>query len=141
MEQDEDDILLLTAWKHRPMIRYRTNDLVWLRSSESIVRALENECCDWLGDMRRCGLHEWNIPEIASIAIVLGRADDVRIVNGSNISAENLRQALEVAGILPGIQHFKHDTVNERPNEYLIYLELREQRDDAARQAGEIPPA
>jgi hypothetical protein len=43
-----------------------------------------------------------------------------------------LRQALDGAGILPRLRHFKHETDDDHPNEYRVYLELNETLDAAA---------
>lgn len=135
IEQDQDGTLLLTTWKHRPLIRYRTNDLAWVRPAREIVRVLNRHARGWRRDFRRYGYKRGAVPSAALIGMILGRADDVRIVNGANVSPEMLRQALEVAGILPRIQHFKHDTDDERPNEYNVYLELEDAMDAAGREA------
>jgi hypothetical protein len=127
MEQDEDDALLLTNWKHRPLIRYRSNDLAWLRPSGAIVSALDLQARGWRGEFKRAGYGHAFIPQAAHIGMILGRADDIRIVNGANVSPDILRQALEAAAILPRLHHFKHDTDDARPNEYLVYLELHDE--------------
>jgi phenylacetate-coenzyme A ligase PaaK-like adenylate-forming protein len=50
IEQDVDGTLLLTTWKHRPLIRYRTNDLAWLRPAGEIVRVLNRRARGWRRD-------------------------------------------------------------------------------------------
>jgi phenylacetate-coenzyme A ligase PaaK-like adenylate-forming protein len=132
MELDEDGLLLLTTWKHRPLIRYRTNDLAWLRPTREIVRTLNREARGWRRDFRGYGFGRRHVPTAATMGMVLGRADDVRIVNGANVSPEMLRQALEVAGILPQIHHFKHNTDDVHPNEYTVYLEMPDALDELA---------
>jgi phenylacetate-coenzyme A ligase PaaK-like adenylate-forming protein len=131
MEQDEDGALLLTSWKHRPLIRYRSNDLAWLQPSRAIVRTLDRYAPTWRRDFKAAGYGRAFIPKAAPIGMILGRADDTRIVNGANVSPDMLRQALEAAGILPRLHHFKHDTDDARPNEYLVYLELNDEASEA----------
>lgn len=141
-EQDEEGTLLLTTWKHRPLIRYRTNDLVWLRPARDVVRLLDKHGRGWRRDYARFGYGRGTVPHATCVTMILGRSDDVRIVNGANISPELLREALEVSGILPLIHHFKHDTDDARPNAYDVYLELPDRRDpdEYSRLAAEWQP-
>src|SRR5262249_44801851 len=67
--------------------------------------------------------------------MITGRADDIRIVNGTNIAPEVLRDALDDIGVLPRLHHFKHDTDGARPNDYLVYLELQDTLEEAEREA------
>jgi phenylacetate-coenzyme A ligase PaaK-like adenylate-forming protein len=129
IDQDVDGSLLLTSWKHRPLVRYRTGDLAWLRSTHQIVRTLNRTARGWHRDFKRYGFGRAHVPRFATIGMILGRADDVRIVNGANVSPEMLRQALDVSGILTRIHHFKHDTDDARPNYYDVFLELPDEHD------------
>jgi len=133
IEQDEDDSLMLTTWKHRPLIRYRTQDLAWMRPTQSIVSILNREMPGWRRSFARVGYGRGYIPRAASLGMILGRADDVCIVNAANISPEILRSALEASAILPRLHHFKHDTDAAHPNAYLVYLELNETLGDVER--------
>jgi phenylacetate-coenzyme A ligase PaaK-like adenylate-forming protein len=135
IERDEDDTLLFTTWKHRPLIRYRTNDLAILLPVHDIVRTLNREVAGWRRDFARAGYGRGYIPKAVTVAMILGRADDIRIVNAANISPEILRDALEASGIMPNLHHFKHDTDETRPNAYLVYLELNDTLDNVGRTA------
>jgi hypothetical protein len=115
---------LLTTWKHRPLVRYASHDLIWTMPAREITRLLNKHDKGWRGDFRRHGYGRSYVPSGTQIGVVLGRADDVRLVNAANISPGILEQALALAGILPHIRHFKHDTHDEEPLRYYVYLEL-----------------
>jgi hypothetical protein len=132
VENDADAGLLLTTWKHRPLIRFRSNDLAWLQSSREVVQMLNRASKGWRKDFASYGYKPWDIPRAATLGVILGRVDDVCIVNGANVSPDILLEALEAADILPHIRHFKHGT-GTNTNEYDVYLELPDQRDVAAR--------
>lgn len=134
IEQDPEAGLLLTAWKHRPLIRYRSNDLAWVKSAREVVRTLNKEAKGWRRDFASYGYRRRDIPRVATLGMILGRADDIRFVNGAGVTPDILREALEVADILPQIHHFKHDSDDAHPNEYHVYLELPDQRDAMARE-------
>lgn len=132
MENDPGAGLLLTTWKHWPLIRYRSNDLAWRRSSKEVVRTLNRVAKGWRKDFKRYGYRRRNVPRAAMLGMILGRVDDACIVNGANISPDILRDALATTGILPNIHHFKHGT-GASPNEYDVYLELPDQHPVNAR--------
>jgi phenylacetate-coenzyme A ligase PaaK-like adenylate-forming protein len=132
LENNPDAGLLLTTWKHRPIIRYRSNDLAWLQSSSAVVKTLTSTAKNWRMDFVRYGYTQADIPSSATLGMILGRADDVCIVNGANVTPDVLQGALAQAGILPNIHHFKHG-VGAGPNEYDVYLELPDERDASAR--------
>ncbi len=134
IEQDPDAGLLLTTWKHRPLIRYRSNDLAWIKPAREVVRTLDKEAKGWRRDFASYGFRRRDIPRVATLGMILGRADDIRFVNGAAVTPDILREALEVAGILPQIHHFKHNSDDAHPNEYQVYLELPDQRDTMARE-------
>lgn len=77
----------------------------------------------------------WDVPRVATLGVVLGRADEICIVNGANISPAIVQQALERAGIAAQIHHFKHAADPAHPNEYRIYLELLSAKDAQTRLA------
>jgi hypothetical protein len=133
IEQDEDDTLLFTTWKHRPLVRYRTHDLAVLLPVRDLARTLNRELPGWRRDFARTGFGRGHLPKVATLAMILGRADDIRIVNAANVSPEMLRGALEASGIMPSLHHFKHDTDFARPNAYLVYLELNNMLDEMDR--------
>jgi phenylacetate-coenzyme A ligase PaaK-like adenylate-forming protein len=133
IEQDEDDTLLFTTWKHRPLIRYRTHDLAVLLPARDLVQTLNRELPGWRRDFARTGFGRIHIPKVATLAMILGRADDIRIVNAANVSPEMLRGALVASGIMPSLLHFKHDTDAARPNAYFVYLELNDVLDEVDR--------
>jgi phenylacetate-coenzyme A ligase PaaK-like adenylate-forming protein len=122
---------LLTTWKHRPLIRYASRDLVWTMPSRDVTRLLNKHAKGWRRDFKRSGYGRSFIPSNTLIGVVLGRADDIRIVNGANISPDILRHALELAEILPMIHHFKHDTSDEAPLTYWVYVELADNADES----------
>jgi hypothetical protein len=132
LENSQDTGLLLTTWKHRPIIRYRSNDLAWLQSSSAVVQILSRTEKNWRMDFARYGYTRADIPGSATLGMIVGRADDVCIVNGANVTPDVLQGALALAGILPNIHHFKHG-VGAGPNQYDVYLELPDQRDASAR--------
>jgi phenylacetate-coenzyme A ligase PaaK-like adenylate-forming protein len=132
LENDPDAGLLLTTWKHRPIIRFRSNDLAWLQSSRAVVKILNRNAKGWRKDFARYGYKRADIPQAATLGMILGRADDVCIVNGANITPDVLRNALQAAGILPHIHHFKHG-IGAGSNEYDVYLELPDQSDAQSR--------
>jgi hypothetical protein len=132
VENDPDVGLLLTTWKHRPLIRFRSNDLAWLQSSREVVNTLNRAARGWRKDFARYGYTRADIPRAVTLGVIYGRVDDICIVNGANISPDVLRDALAIADILPCIHHFKHG-VGMSANEYDVYLELPDQRDTEAR--------
>lgn len=132
LENDPTAGLLLTTWKHRPLIRFRSNDLAWLKSTREVVQTLNRVAKGWRKDFARYGYKRVDIPMSSTVGMILGRADDVCIVNGANITPDVLRDALEAAGILPLIGHYKHGA-GASANEYDVYLELPDQRDAIAR--------
>jgi phenylacetate-coenzyme A ligase PaaK-like adenylate-forming protein len=125
-EQDDENVLLLTVWKHRPLIRYDTHDLAWLHPARDVVRMLDREARGWRGNFKRAGYGHGFIPRATALGIILGRADDTCIVNAANITPEILQAALEASGILQEIHHFKHYNDPSRPNVYEVYLELND---------------
>ncbi len=72
---------------------------------------------------------------VATLGVVLGRADEICIVNGANISPAIVAQALEAADLTAQIHHFKHRADPAHPNEYYLYLELKDTQDEQARVA------
>jgi phenylacetate-coenzyme A ligase PaaK-like adenylate-forming protein len=120
---------LLTTSKHRPLVRYESHDLVWTKSSTDVVRLLDQSARGWRRDFKKYGYGRRFIPTATLIGAVLGRTDDIRIVNGANISPDVLSRALELAQILPHVHHFKHDTNDDAPSAYYVYLELPDQAD------------
>jgi phenylacetate-coenzyme A ligase PaaK-like adenylate-forming protein len=126
---DGADGALLTTWKHRPLVRYASHDLIWARSARDVTRLLNKHAKRWRRDFRRHGYGRRYVPSGTQIGVVLGRADDVRIVNGANISPGILEHALELTGIRPHIHHFKHDTRDDAPLTYYVYLELPDTAD------------
>lgn len=130
-EVDDEGNLLLTTWKNRPLVRYRSNDGVWLRNALDVRKVLRRVDKKWRRDFKRAGYRRRDIPTVATLGIVYGRLDDVVIVNATNISPELLRNALTTAGILPRIHHFKHAADAEAPNVYRVYLELPDVRDES----------
>jgi hypothetical protein len=124
MENDPEAGLLLTAWKHRPLVRYRSNDFALYWPGRAVMALLEQHAPGWRKDLAQAGLGRQALPTNAMLGMVLGRADEVRIVNGENITPDLLREALAAANILPYIRHFKHDTDDMLPNDYFVYVEL-----------------
>jgi phenylacetate-coenzyme A ligase PaaK-like adenylate-forming protein len=122
---------ILTTWKHRPLVRYQSRDLLWVKTSREIIDILNKHAKGWRRDFKRIGYDRRYIPSTSLIGVVLGRADDIRIVNSANISPDILRHALELAGILPQLHHFKHDTDDDEPLTYYVYVELSGQEDEA----------
>jgi phenylacetate-coenzyme A ligase PaaK-like adenylate-forming protein len=122
---------ILTTWKHRPLVRYESHDLVWAKTAHEITSVLSKHSKGWKRDFKRYGYGRRFIPSNSMLGVVLGRVDDIRIVNGANVSPDILRHALELTGILPKIHHFKHDTDDDTPLAYSVYLELPEQVDVA----------
>jgi phenylacetate-coenzyme A ligase PaaK-like adenylate-forming protein len=120
---------LLTTWKHRPLVRYASHDLIWTKSAHDVTRLLNKHAKRWRQDFRRHGYGRSYVPSGTQIGVVLGRADDVRLVNAANISPGILEHALELAGIRPHIRHFKHDTHDDAPLTYYVYLELPDAAD------------
>jgi phenylacetate-coenzyme A ligase PaaK-like adenylate-forming protein len=122
-------------WKHRPLIRYKIGDLVWARRASGLVEALNQATPTWREDFRQMGGQAQDVPKIATVGVVLGRADEISIVNGANISPTIVQQALEKAGIAEQIHHFKHLADPAHPNEYRLYLELEDIQTEQARLA------
>ena len=118
--------LTLTMWKHRPLIRYKIGDLVWACQMEAVVDMLEKATPSWREDFQHAGGHPWDIPRAVALGVVLGRADEICIVNGANVSPAMVQQALEAAQIASQIHHFKHQADPAHPNEYYLYLELKD---------------
>jgi phenylacetate-coenzyme A ligase PaaK-like adenylate-forming protein len=134
-EFDQPEGLIVTLWKHRPLIRYKIGDLAWTCRMEKIVEMLDKATPRWRQDFQQAGGHPWDIPRVATLGVVLGRADEICIVNGANISPAIVTQALEAAGLASQIHHFKHRADPAHPNEYYLYLELKDMQDEQARLA------
>ncbi len=134
-EFDRPEGLTLTFWKHRPLIRYKIGDLVWARRMGALVEVLNKVTPTWRQDFLQAGGHPLDIPSVAVLGVVLGRADDICIVNSANVSPAMVQQALEAAGIASLIHHFKHAADPAHPNEYRLYLELHEVQDEQRRLA------
>jgi phenylacetate-coenzyme A ligase PaaK-like adenylate-forming protein len=134
-EFDRPEGLTLTLWKHRPLIRYKIGDLVWTHQANTFVEVLDRITPTWRADFRQVGGQGWDVPRVATLGVVLGRADEICIVNGANISPAIVQQALERAGITAQIHHFKHAADPAHPNEYRIYLELQGEKDEQTRLA------
>ncbi|HLY29741.1 MAG TPA: hypothetical protein VKQ36_01815 [Ktedonobacterales bacterium] len=134
-EVDPTDGLILTSWKHRPLIRYRINDLAWTKPLTELIRVLNKQAPTWRKDFLAAGGHKSDIVRVGTLGVVLGRADDTVIVNSANVSPAILQSALEAAGILPLLHYFKHSADPSHPNEYSVYLELQDTRDEATRVA------
>ncbi|MBA3825239.1 MAG: hypothetical protein H0X24_15240 [Ktedonobacterales bacterium] len=131
LENDPEVGLLLTTWKHRPLVRYRSNDFALYWPGRSLIALLDQHAPAWRADFARYGYGPQALPTNMMLGMVLGRADDVRIVNGENITPDVLREALAAANILPYIRHFKHDTDDALPNDYFVYIELPRGADPA----------
>ncbi len=134
-EFDRPEGLTLTMWKHRPLIRYKIGDLVWARRAHALTAALDQVTPTWRRDFQQAGGHPQDVPRVATLGVVLGRADEICIVNGANISPTIVQQALEKAGIAAQVHHFKHAADPAHPNEYRLYLELEDVQDEQARLA------
>ncbi|HEU5369643.1 MAG TPA: hypothetical protein VFU69_14315, partial [Ktedonobacterales bacterium] len=134
-ELDRPEGLTLTMWKHRPLIRYKIGDLVWARRMETLIALLDRAAPSWLQDFQRAGGHPADVPKAVMLGVVLGRADEICIVNAANVSPAIVQQALERAGIAAQIHHFKHAADPARPNEYCLYLELMDAQNELARLA------
>lgn len=139
-ETDPDLGLLLTTWKHRPLVRYRINDLAWTCSVQEVVRVLRRLTPRWRRDFRTFGGRSADLPFSVSLMVVRGRADDVVIVNAANVSPFMLRSALASLRLVDTppvdtLHHFKHAADPAHPNQYTVYLELRTPTDDAERLA------
>ncbi len=132
-ENDPEEGLLLTTWKIRPLIRYAIGDRLWLPQSENILPILKKATPTWRRDFARAGGHRYDVTRSTRIAVVLGRADAIVIVNGANISPEMVAEALKLAGLADQIHHFKHANNPAQPNVYHVLLELHEAADDATR--------
>ena len=129
-EVDDGGGLLLTTWKHRPLVRYRSNDQAWLRSGADLLRLLNQHAPGWRDDFAGYGYSRDYIPAVSTLGVIQGRADDVVIVNSANIAPDTLRASLAEIAALPRLRHFKHAADPARPNDYYVYLELRD--DDPA---------
>ncbi|HLW01402.1 MAG TPA: hypothetical protein VKT82_22290 [Ktedonobacterales bacterium] len=134
-EFDRPEGLTLTMWKHRPLIRYKIGDLVWTRRMEALEQLLEKAAPTWREDFLRAGGHVADIPKAVTLGVVLGRADEICIVNAANVSPAIVQQALERAGIAAQVHHFKHAADPARPNEYRLYLELMDTQTEQNRLA------
>ena len=130
-EFDQPDGLTVTLWKHRPLIRYTVGDLVWA-PKEPMTRLLDRAAPRWRQAFFQAGGTAAEIPR-TTVGVVIGRADDICIVNGANVSPSIVRSALEAAGIASTIHHFKHGNNPADPNRYVLALELEDEQDDAAR--------
>lgn len=119
-----DGTLVVTTWKHRPLVRYQTHDLLWVQSTRDIIRTLNREVKGWRKDFARAGFGRRFIPRVATLGTIQGRDDDVCIVNACNITPDLLRSALEESAILSRLHHFKHSTNPAYPTRYSVYLEL-----------------
>jgi phenylacetate-coenzyme A ligase PaaK-like adenylate-forming protein len=134
-EFDRPEGLTVTMWKHRPLIRYKIGDLVWARPASTLTETLNRVTPTWRRDFQQAGGHDQDVPGVAMMGVVLGRADEICIVNGANISPAIVQQALERAAIAPQVHHFKHAADPANPNEYRLYLELMDTQDEPARLA------
>jgi phenylacetate-coenzyme A ligase PaaK-like adenylate-forming protein len=134
-EFDRPEGLTLTMWKHRPLIRYKIGDLVWTRRMEVLEAALQEAAPSWRQDFQRAGGHPADVPRSMTLGVVLGRADEICIVNAANVSPTIVQQALERAGIAAHIHHFKHAADPAHPNEYHLYLELPDTQTEQSRLA------
>ncbi len=134
-EFDRPEGLTLTMWKHRPLIRYKIGDMVWATQMERLVDLLNKATPSWREDFQRAGGHSWDVPRAVALGVVLGRADEICIVNAANVSPSMVQQALEAAGIASQIHHFKHRADPAHPNEYYLYLELMDAQDERKQQA------
>lgn len=124
LEYDHPEGLLVTQWKHQPLIRYRIGDLVWTVTVASLLPILDRVTPLWREDFRRAGGSKADMPTAATVGVVLGRADEVVIVNAANVSTAMVDLALEHAGLKEQIKHWKHRTDHNDPNAYYLYLEL-----------------
>lgn len=134
-EFDQPEGLTLTMWKHRPLIRYKIGDLIWTRQAQAVIQLLSKLAPHWREDFLQAGGHRLDIPSVSTLGVVLGRADEICIVNGANISPAMVQQALETSGILPQINHFKHRADPAHPNEYHLYVELKSHIEASSRVA------
>lgn len=134
-EFDQPEGLTLTLWKHRPLIRYKIGDLAWASRMSALAELLDRATPTWREDFQRAGGHPQDIPAVATLGVVLGRADEICIVNAANISPAIVQQSLEMAGIAAQVHHFKHRADPAHPNEYCVYLELHDAQEEQARQA------
>ncbi len=134
-EFDRPEGLTLTMWKHRPLVRYKIGDVVWARRMEALIPMLEKTMPSWRQDFARAGGHFADVPQAVTLGVVLGRADEICIVNAANVSPSMVQQALEAAGIAPEVHHFKHRADPAHPNEYHLYLELMGSQDKLKREA------
>jgi phenylacetate-coenzyme A ligase PaaK-like adenylate-forming protein len=133
-EFDQPEGLTLTMWKHRPLIRYKIGDLVWTRQAQALTQLLSQLTPHWREEFLQAGGHWLDIPSTSTLGVVLGRADEICIVNAANISPAMVQQALKAAGILSEINHFKHRADPAHPNEYYLYLELKNPAEESRRQ-------
>ncbi len=134
-EFDRPEGLTLTMWKHRPLIRYKIGDLVWTRRMETLAPLFDKAAPSWRQDFARAGGQAADVPQGVTLGVVLGRADEICIVNAANVSPAIVQQALERAGIAAQVHHFKHAADPARPNEYRLYLELMDTQTEQARLA------
>jgi phenylacetate-coenzyme A ligase PaaK-like adenylate-forming protein len=134
-EFDRPEGLVLTMWKHRPLIRYKIGDLVWTRRMEALEDLLDKATPSWRQDFQRAGGQPADVPKAVMLGVVLGRADEICIVNAANVSPAIVQQALERAGIAAQIHHFKHAADPAHPNEYRLYLELMDTQDERIRES------
>ncbi len=134
-EFDRPEGLTVTMWKHRPLIRYKIGDLVWARRANALVEMLNRATPGWKQALQQAGGTWQDVPRTAMIGVVLGRADEICIVNGANISPTMVQQALERAGLAAQVHHFKHAADPAHPNEYRLYLELMDVQNEQARLA------
>jgi phenylacetate-coenzyme A ligase PaaK-like adenylate-forming protein len=133
-EFERPEGLVLTMWKHRPLVRYKIGDLIWTRRMEALIPLLEKTTPSWREDFQRAGGHPDDVPRAVTLGVVLGRADEICIVNAANVSPSMVQQALEAVGIASDIHHFKHRSDPAHPNEYYLYLELIDNRDEQTRE-------
>jgi hypothetical protein len=134
-EFDRPEGLTLTMWKQRPLIRYKIGDLIWTRRMEALEQALEKAAPSWRQDFQRAGGQPADVPKGVTLGMVLGRADEIVIVNAANVSPAIVQQALEHAGIAAQVHHFKHAVDPAHPNEYRLYLELMDTQSEQQRLA------
>ncbi|HKD75069.1 MAG TPA: hypothetical protein VKB76_06215, partial [Ktedonobacterales bacterium] len=132
-EFDPQAGIIVTLWKHQPLVRYVIGDLLWTRSASDLIAKLTRVAPTWRRDFLAAGGHPLDIPKVATFGVVLGRADEICIVNAANVSPAMVQQALENAGIAAEIHYFKHYADPAYPNAYYLAVELEGVQDEQAR--------
>lgn len=130
-ENDDDEGVLLTTWKLRPLIRYAIGDRLWLPDRSNILPILKKVAPSWRRDFAKVGGRRSDVSRSTRIGVVLGRADDIVIVNGANITPSMVWHALELADLNTQVRHIKHQSNPARPNVYELFLELTTLSDKA----------